>query len=608
MGNIFVRGYAQESYERLILQKHTIFFDGLWELDGRYYILIGEPSMNLTDAEFTASVDWFDESCRIICTPVELVKSLPPNAISVPARTSIQLSQHHGIPFTAPEFNKLLKTLLPKSFPRFAVRADHGAINLEVESEISPEQKNEVELALANLGLNTEAEIVVNCVAWPNPQVKAHDNLDAKRSPPSAIRLAIEEDEDFWVYSRLSLFAEGSTDRNQYLKSKPPIEDSSCFINNISFAPNNIRGFLTLYKVIWIALPLLAHVDTTLRGLNISESELLNLAAIGRVAFVVPGRLQMYPTGLLAKILEAAPNSVIFSKRLAAAAIAESRRRNPLLFPNLNNVERRSVLDLLTNIGDKKSNALSSVFIEHFSQVWPSLEYSFSDLGAIGMMRNGLGRVAEGIAKEHHGIELGPFIYETMASVEWAAALGAVYSPIKTSNFDEGPLAEFSASIMTGVNQKSTIAPVFDMNLLMTGLLCLDNDAPIAEINETFKGTDLISLTKVFYEHANSSESLSNYINELNKKIKTFEKNQNKLQKMDLLGLVSAASAIAGTFNSSFATTSAAYIPVSVWILQKIFMQSESLAHGPILDWIRAKRFNTTSDTVLISRLRQKLI
>lgn len=607
MENVFIRGYAQESFERLILQKHNIFFDGLWEFNGRYYILIGKPSIHITESEFTELSSWFHESCRIMCTPVELVKNLPLGAVSVPARTSTQLSQYHGVPFTTPEFNKLLKTLLPKNFPRFGVHSDHGGIRLEVETEITSEQKNEVELALANLGFHIEPEIVVNQIAWQHPQAKKHENNTAKNSPPNIIKTALEEDEDFWIDSRLSLFAEGNTDRHNYLHPALSRETCSCFINSTTFEPKNIRAYLTLYKLVWIALPLSTHVDTFFKGLNITENELINLSINGRVGFIVPGKLPMYPMGFLAKILEASPKSVIFSKRLAAASIAESRRRNPLLFPNLNNVEKRSVLDLLANIKDTKSNVLPTIFIEHFSKVWPALEYSFNDLGAIGMMRNGLSRIAEGIAKEHHGIELGSIIYETMASVEWAAALGAAYSPINTNEFNEGPLAEFSASIMTGVKQKSLIAPVCDMDVLINGVLCLDNDAPIREVEEAFKGSDLLLLQKVIYEHANSNDALLEYINCLNIQIKRFEKNQKKLQKMDLLGLVSAASAIAGTIAAPAAVAVAAYIPVSAWILQKVFMQSDSFAQGPILDWIRAKSSTTTQDAVLISRLRRNM-
>ncbi|UCR85305.1 hypothetical protein [Pseudomonas chlororaphis] len=601
-GNLFLRGYAQESYERLILQKHTIAFDGLWELDGWYYILIGEPSMSLTDLELSSLVSWFDESCRVMGTPVKIVRALPSGSVSVPARSSAQLSQYHGMPFTNPEFNRVLKTLLPKSFPRFGVHSDHGGIKLVVESDITEEQHAEIDIALANLGFDVEAEIVVKeSVLVGIDGAKLSEKESSTGSFPEALRLALEEDEDFWVDSRLSLFAEGSVDRHFFLESGLAKEGSSCFVNSTALVPGNLRGYLTLYKVVWIALPLDSYAEAVFRGFNVSEGELLELAVKRRVGFVLPGKAPMYPIGFLAKLLEAAPKSVIFSKRLAAASIAESRRRNPLLFPNLNNVEKRSVLDLLSSASRVGKNELSEIFVQHFSEVWPSLEYSFSDLGALGMMRNGLSQIAAGIAKKYHAVDLGLEMRVSMASVEWAAALGAIYSPIKTSDFDEGPLAEFCGSIMTGVKQGSVVAPVCDMSVLLEGLLCLDNDASVIEVAEIFEGSDVLSLQKIIQENSVSGVALSEYVNILNEKVKRFERNQNKFQRLDLLGLAGAVAAIASTSGI------ASFVPIGAWVLQKVFIQSDSFAQGTVLDWVRAKSFMTTQDVVLVSRLRKKV-
>jgi len=600
--NVFVRGYAQESYERLILQKHTIFFDGLWELDDWYFVLIGEASRSLADSDFADLVSWFDESCRIIGTPVKIVRSLPTGAVPVPARSSTQLSQYHGVPFTTPEFNRILKTLLPKDFPRFGVYSDHGGVRLVVESAITAEQHAEVDITLANLGFDVEAEIIVKESSdAQNSDLESSVKNNAKNSFPKILRLALEEDEDFWIDSRLTLFAEGNIDRHHFLESSLARETCSCFVNSTAMTPGNLRGYLTLYKVVWIAIPLAAYTEEIFKGFNVNETDLLELAIRGRVGFVLPGKTPMYPLGFIAKLLEAAPKSVIFSKKLAAASIAESRRRNPLLFPNLNNVERRSVLDLLSSSDHVEKNELSQIFIKHFSEVWPSLEYSFNDLGALGMMRNGLSQIASGIAKKYHAIDLGPAMQTSMASVEWAAALGAVYSPIKTSNFDEGPLAEFAGSIMTGVKKESIIAPVCDMNTLIEGVLCLDNDAPIIEVADAFAGSDLLSLQKVVQGTSVSGVTLSEYVRNLNSKVRKFEKNQNKVQKLDLLGLVGGVAAIASTSGI------ASFVPIGAWVLQKIFMQSDSFAQGPVLDWIRAKSFMTTHDVVLVSRLRKKM-
>lgn len=423
----------------------------MWELEGSYYVLIGEASINLTDQELTNLVSWFDESCRIIGTPVKIVKALPIGSVSVPARSSSQLSQYHGVPFTTPEFNKLLKTLLSKDFPRFGVYSDHGGIKLVVESAITTEQHAEVDITLANLGFDVEAEIIVKPSAWTEDNgANTFIKNDAVNTLPTALRLALEEDEDFWVDSRLSLFAEGSIDRHRFLESILAEEVCSCFVNSTALIPENLRGYLTLYKIVWIALPLAASTEAVFKGFNVNESELLELAARGR-------------------------------------------------------------------------------------------------------------------------------------------------------DFDEGPFAEFCGSIMTGVKQESIIAPVCDMSTLIEGLLCLDNDAPIIEVAEVFDGSDMLSLQKLIQENSVSNVDLSEYVKSLNGKVKRFERNQNKVRQLDLVGLAGGFATIASTSGI------ASYVPIGAWVLQKIFMQSDSFVHGPVLDWIRAKAYMTTEDVVLVSRLRKKM-
>ncbi|MCQ9136839.1 hypothetical protein, partial [Streptomyces hilarionis] len=95
------------------------------------------------------------------------------------------------------------------------VYSDHGGIKLVVESAITTEQHAEVDITLANLGFDVEAEIIVKPSAWTEDNgANTFIKNDAVNTLPTALRLALEEDEDFWVDSRLSLFAEGSIDRH----------------------------------------------------------------------------------------------------------------------------------------------------------------------------------------------------------------------------------------------------------------------------------------------------------------------------------------------------------------------------------------------------------
>lgn len=601
---MFIRGYALHSYERLILKKNKVSFGGLWELDNFYYISI-KSGFDIGESDFLELNDWFHESCRVIGTPVEIVRMPPVGAVLVPPRTASELARLHGFPLTSSEMNTELRNALPRNFPRFGIYSDHGGVRVEVERELSEDFKCELDIALANLGFDVEAEVIVkgpvSAQGYNSESVSFHTDNSRLNTPSSPMRVAMEQDQDLWTDSRLELFSEGVTDRHRFLACPLAKEENACFVNSAVVMPGNLRGYLTLYKVVWIALPAADYIASVLSAFKVSESELVELAILGRVGFVLPGNPATYPLGLLAKIVEAAPQSVIFSKRLAAASIAESRRRNPLLFPALNNEQRRSLLDVLGGFPEGPSLDLSSLFVDHFAETWDSLEFNFNKRGAMAMMQNGLSKIAIGMAKKFHGVDLGFQMQMCMASVEWAAALGATYSPAKSSDFNEQPYAEFAGSILTGVRSESIISPVSDMDVLVEGLLCLDNDAPILEVAEVFTGSDVASLQQLMRSNKEKGVDLVDYVNSLNVKVRRFERDQKKVQSRDCIGLLSA---LVGALPTGGVVT---YIPVTIWLLQRMFLQPDSFAQGPIFDWLRAKNSWTSSDVVLLSRLRKNM-
>lgn len=601
--NVFIRGYALHSYERLILIKNKISFGGLWELDNYYYVSI-KFGFEIDDSALLELRSWFHDSCRVIGTPVEIVRQPPPGAMLVPPRTASELARLHGFPLTSDEMNAELRNVLPRNFPKFGVYSDHGGLRVEVDRVLTEDFRCELDIALADLGFDVEVEVVVKGGGAAKKTMPENLNFysSAGISKPSApLREAMEQDQDLWTDSRLQLFSEGITDRHKFLDCPLAREENSCFVNSVVVMPGNLRGYLTLYKVVWVALPAADYINSMLSAFKVSESELVALAVMGRVGFVLPGNTLTYPVGLLAKIIEATPRSVIFSKRLAAASIAESRRRNPLLFPALNNEERRSLMDVLGGFPEGESLDLSNVFIDHFAETWPSLEFNFNKLGAMAMMQNGLSKIAIGIAKKFHGVDLGFQMQMCMASVEWAAALGATYSPSKSSDFNEQPYAEFAGSMLTGVRSEKIISPVSDMDVLVEGLLCLDNDAPVLEVAEVFTGSDISSLQKLLQSNKEESIDLVGYVNSLNAKVRKFERDQKKVQSRDCIGLLSA---LVGALPTGGIVT---FIPVTIWVLQRLFLQSDSFAPGPITDWLRAKNSWTSSDVVLLSRLRKNM-
>ena len=284
--NVFIRGYALHSYETLILKKNKVSFGGLWELDNFYYISI-KSGFDIGESDFSDLNFWFHESCRVIGTPVEIVRAPPPGAVLIPPRTAAELARLHGFPFNAREMNAELRNVLSRDFPSFGIYSDHGGVRVEVDQELTEDFRCELDIALANLGFDVEAEVVVKRQVSA-PSSKAKDfillNNNAKLNAPSTpMRMAMEKDQDLWTDSRLELFSEGVTDRHKFLDCPLAKEESSCFVNSVMLMPGNLRGYLTLYKVIWIALPVEDYVDSVLLAFKVSESELVELE-IGRAS------------------------------------------------------------------------------------------------------------------------------------------------------------------------------------------------------------------------------------------------------------------------------------------------------------------------------------
>ena len=69
----FAKGYAQVSYERLLLTQPDFKLQGLWEKDGRYYIACSDIATAITSDGMPLK-EWFDNHCRIIAYQVDLGK------------------------------------------------------------------------------------------------------------------------------------------------------------------------------------------------------------------------------------------------------------------------------------------------------------------------------------------------------------------------------------------------------------------------------------------------------------------------------------------------------------------------------------------------------
>ncbi|TKK28093.1 hypothetical protein PspCFBP13528_20885 [Pseudomonas sp. CFBP13528] len=593
----FAKGYAQISYERLILIQSKIEFGGLWQLNGNYYIVC----VTLDEAVSSEGLPlkrWFDDYCRMVAYQVDLVKSPPQGATRIPARTAKQLSQLHGVPLNISEFHRELRRQLPRFFTAFKIDDHPTFLRIISPVRLDGESRQLIKIAIANLGISIRLEFQVNPGDFPGVHAPDFYFVDQRlKGWPSKLVTAQELSEQQWFDDRLSLFSTEQMEPSRYIPSVGG-KQAACFIDCLLGRPSNIRNYLTTYNSIYISPPF-SDLDSLLESFSITIRELVSLINTGRVIIVLPAELHFYDREMLATLLDHDQSKFVLNKQLAAATVADGRKRNPLLYPALDNEGRRYLLDLLgkDSIGDGFSGMQS--VRKYLGSSWASLEADYSTQGARAGLQHGMGRLLAEIISGKSGKYINPIILECSTSVDWAAALNANYCPVKSDGFDIEPLVELSASFITGVPRVPIIDTASHLGVVVEELLVLDGDTPIRDVTSAFSFEDVYRLNCMLKEQGFSAEAVGTYVAVINDKVKALEKVERGAKKRDLLTLTAALAP------ALMAGPAAAWVPVAVWFIQRM-LNNDSRVGDPVSDWLRAKNAFTTSDAVFVSRLRKK--
>lgn len=606
---------ARYAYESLILKQSHIQFDGLWEKDNSYYVVCSSLSDDLlTDEGDKFSVEWFDRNCRPVVCPMYLAISAPLGSRFVEPRTADELSQLHGDPMTLGDVYRELFAALPKNFPLFRIKEISQKLIFCVNQALTNEQTNILEITCANLGLRQLIEIVIideplsiNNNAVLNRQGRDALALISSRVLPSQLsmnlRRAYEEDEEFWVDNRSKILFDKIEHQKLLLPESFNKKTSTCFIDVTTFPAKNIRTYLTLYRRIILGLPIASHFNEALQTLNITEIELIELARRGRVQFILPVSLERYPTKFISSILDAAPDAVLFSRRLTACSIVDSKNRMPILFPPFSNTDRRSILDLMKPIGEPSIDLFLGTIRQELGKSWIGMELNLSTRGALGLLNHGMPPI---LAKLYHvltGIDLTLEIDTAMLRVGWAAALGATFFPIDEDRYSEYPVAAFCAGAFSGINTQNIVNPIINLETIVGGLLTLNNDAPVLEVEGVFLNSDsdrLFELTEKIFNQSIDMEEIEQKILDINDKVTQYEKRTDRQTRLDLITLAGILGGLA---------TKGWYVPLAAWVSKYMLQNADPSRDvgGKTLDWLRAINTMSPRDAVFISRLRKKI-
>jgi len=608
-------GWARWTYDRFRLLKPGVSTDGLWELDGAYCIVCPDIA---SSSELEKLATWFKECCCPVTAPVDICLAPPQGAHRVSSLSPEERASLTGMPLTWNEFVLALAAALPRSFPEYSLKYDPPLVTFLIQGSLAPREREALGQVMDGFASPMEwrVEVATNARCEPanrrSYRRKQGDValLPARLQPRQLGRKATrlwEEDEDFWNRTRKALLSGLDMPDGTFVKSlvRP---SSRCLVNGSVFPPGNIRTYLTLFEKVILVAPLADSHRTVLQSLALSDPELIELAARGRVLCVFPQSIERYNPGFVSALAERAPEAMIFSRRLAAETISELRSRLPFVFWPLTTEERLEILRLpgLVRAQSPLVKGLAAVSDELVS-IWRDLEWNLTLNGALATGFMGMGRVVAALIRAMTGIDKTLELTSAAASVEWGAALGAVIIPCSGPDYSEQESSEFLAALYSGVPDTEIDVGVTDVQELGLGLLGIEGDAPVLELAEALscvESSRVISIARRLYAQAGDQGDVARLVNEHNLRVRQFEKRKRKLHKTTLSLVVPAAAA--ARLTGADCGPLPDIITLGAYVLDGL-LSIENSVLGQLGDRIGAAILRSSPDVVLTSRIRRRL-
>lgn len=606
-----IENHCRNSYERLLLQQPHIRTEGLWKHGDRFFILC--PGLSSLQADNGKPLNgWFQSAIKVAGAPVILADAIPDGAVRVLARSVDDLAQARGDAITVRDATADLALALPVEFPTFVLSdaAAGSAFTITVPRELSEEEQESLQKAYKALAISDTFRVAVDPKLHPTRGFRRMpagdlDLVPSKFLPSaftSAVRWLIEADEEGWRANRVSLFTAPDKAPKSYLPNDIRQKVSRCLVDAGAFPPANLRTFLPMYRETVIAMPFADSYARALQSFNVSEADLLTLAESGHVRFVLPQSVDRYPASLVNAVAERSPNALLFSRTLAAATAAETRRRIPLLFPPIGVEERYQFLSALHDAASQAPNpALAKAISNGLRDVWDSCDSMIARRGAHGVSSVGAARVISAAIEALSGRNLALELGHAAGYVEWAAALGATAFPVQVEGYSEQRHAELCASIYSGVENKDVPVNFGAVDVVLTSILGIANDAPVTDIVSAFTGADVDRLRGVVTGIAETNldpDFLAQAVAEFNDRVRRYEKHTKNQSSHDVVALAGAVVPLA-THHPA-----AAFASFGAWVLNQLF---KNLPGGRATDWIRGVNAWSRPDVVLVSRLRREL-
>lgn len=329
----------------------------------------------------------FDNSIRQMGSWVELTQDIPEEYLLKiePISLSNAVDGFKGAYVTQPD----IENAIIDHFPDVDICGIHVvegsgyAITVEVAPETSQETMAEMEAVFADLDFGTDKVEVRHTSNKPSEaKIKYTEDviqLGINKQLPFTL-----DEADYWFANADNIYS-GKLRRENLPKIYA--QTASCCLDCSEPNPVNIRNTLLLYSTIYLILPLADRFEAFLAGQNLSRSDLLGLAEMGRITFVLSNLESRYDRQFLLDAYHCNPLSIIGRRGIntvVAAFLSETREKFLTHFPDTADTAA-FVRELAEQSGEPMLHAMGNLIS------WPLVEpaSSFAQINTCGPLSFG---------------------------------------------------------------------------------------------------------------------------------------------------------------------------------------------------------------------------
>lgn len=607
------------SYDCFRFEQLQVREEGLYKIGHSYYILCPDITAETLARDNTLLDKWFSASKSVICD-VRLVPLLPEGAVRVQELAPVQRASSAGSMKTVRQLYSDLALELPSDFPDFMLHRSGKDLVIVTSKELSSVDQSRLKDSYERMKLPISYQLEVD----PNLAVESShtrgqgdiDLLPARKAKAMGFSKELQhlmrEDEEYWLEMRGKYHNADKID----LPKGFGLNKSRCLINGATSAPHDIRNYLSLYQKVAIVVPLSLYVNEFFAGAGLSEAELVELAALGRVEFVLPQPVDRYPVRLLERIAEVAPDALLLSRRLALATALDCRKRNPLLYVNMPHRERAQVLRSLFNdvqrLPGPHNRALFEGFLFSLGRIWCYSEEMLHRKGAMGNSSLGMALPVSRLIAAISGRELVIELSSAAMSVEWGGAIRSMVSPVESPTYSDRGALELIASIYSAM-PFGVATTVSTPNVNVDDVLAIGKHVPVLEFARSFSGADIERFRSLMYNlssHNYDKAEMAKAVQSFNSAVKQYESSIERLEKWNIAGtLILNSAGLTANPKVSAAVATVSFGAWTIALLHKL-VSDGTLSNPDIRAWIdsaEGELLATPPDAVLVSRIKGQL-